>query len=167
VNIFITMVLGGIWHGAGINFMIWGALHGCFIVINHLWRDYVVAAIPIVGRSKLLLPPAYVLTMACVMLGWVFFRSETLGGAYALAERMFWLPSVSFAGDFPVTLRQFSLILCAGLIVTAFPNSRQIHDWSLAGEARQLWIVGALSGAVFAVAFVSITADSPFLYFQF
>jgi alginate O-acetyltransferase complex protein AlgI len=169
VNIFITMLLGGIWHGAGVNFVIWGALHGVFIVVNHLWRDYVVAAIPIIGRSKILVPPAYILTMTCVLLGWIFFRSETLAGAVTLAERMFWLPSMSFAGGLPITPQQLSLILFTGLIATLLPNSRQIHDWSLSGEVPQPWIVGAVAaaGAVFAVAFVSISADSPFLYFQF
>ena len=167
LNIFITMLLGGIWHGAGINFMIWGALHGFFIVINHLWRDYVVAAAPEIDRSKLLLAPAYVLTMSCVLLGWVFFRSETTTGALVLAKRMFWLPSMSFADGLPVTQQQLILTACAGIIAVALPNSRQIHDWSFSVEAHERWVIGILAGALFAIAFISLSADSPFLYFQF
>jgi alginate O-acetyltransferase complex protein AlgI len=167
LNIFITMLLGGIWHGAGVNFVIWGALHGFFIVVNHLWRDYVVSAIPFLGRSKFLVPPAYVLTMACVLLGWIFFRSETLTGAAILAERMFWIPSMSFAGGLPVAPQAFSLILAAGLIATILPNSQQIHDWSLSDAVHERWIAGMAAGALFAIAFVSISPDSPFLYFQF
>jgi alginate O-acetyltransferase complex protein AlgI len=167
LNIFVTMLLGGIWHGAGVNFVIWGALHGFFIVVNHLWRDYVVATIPIIGRSKFMLVPAYVLTMACVLLGWVFFRSETPTGASILAERMFWLPSMYFTDGPSITPQQFSLILIAILIATSLPNSGQIHDWSLSREANRPWTVGIAAGAIFAIAFVAISPDSPFLYFQF
>jgi alginate O-acetyltransferase complex protein AlgI len=161
------MLLGGIWHGAGINFVIWGALHGLFIFVNHLWRDYVVAMIPALARSKVMFVPAYVLTMSCVLLGWLFFRSETTMGALALTERMFWPPSMSLAGGLPITQQEFSLILCAVFIAVAMPNSRQIHDWLFAIEVHRRWMVGMAAGALFAAAFVSLSAESPFLYFQF
>ena len=166
-NIYITMLLGGIWHGAGINFVIWGALHGLFIVVNHIWRDYFIDRIPIIARSKLFLPLPYMLTMACVLLGWLFFRAETTSGALTLAEHMFWAPSVSFAGGLQSDPKQLGLILCAGFIATAFPNSLQIYGWCLSGEIHQRWPVGVGAGVLFAIAFVSISADSPFLYFQF
>jgi len=166
-NIFITMLLGGIWHGAGINFVIWGALHGFFIVINHLWNDLVVHRFPIAARSRLLLPPAYILTMACVLLGWLFFRAETTFGALALAERMFWPPSMSLSSALSSDPKQLGLILLGGFIATALPNSLDIHNWCLSGEIHRRWAVGAAAGALFAIALVSISADSPFLYFQF
>jgi len=167
LNIFTTMLLGGIWHGAGINFVIWGALHGLFIVVNHFWRDYVVPAMPAVARSRYLGIPAYILTMACVLLGWVFFRAETVSGAFMLTKRLFWLPQMSFEGN-PATTSELSLILAACLIATALPNSRQVHDHLLSGGLAQHWrITGMAAGVLFAVAFVAISPDSPFLYFQF
>jgi alginate O-acetyltransferase complex protein AlgI len=166
LNIFITMLLGGVWHGAGINFVIWGALHGVFIVVNHLWRDYVVAAFPVLGRSKLIAFPAHVLTMACVLFGWVFFRSETVKGACILAGQMLRPPGWSFA-DLPITPHEALLLFVAGLIATTLPNSREIHDWSLSGAGTKHWAIGVAVGVLFAMAFVSISADSPFLYFQF
>jgi D-alanyl-lipoteichoic acid acyltransferase DltB (MBOAT superfamily) len=161
------MLLGGIWHGAGVNFIIWGALHGLFIVVNHFWRDYVVKAMPVFWRSRCLAFPAYILTMACVLLGWVFFRSETVSGAFLLTRRLFWIPDMSFEGD-PVTTPQLSLIFAACLIATTLPNSRQVHDLLLSGNFAEHWrMMGMAAGVLFAVAFVSISPDSPFLYFQF
>jgi alginate O-acetyltransferase complex protein AlgI len=167
LNVFVTMLLGGIWHGAGINFVIWGALHGFFIVVNHFWRDCVVTAVPTIGRSKILSLPSYVLTMLCVLLGWVFFRSETVAGALEIAEHMFWPPSISFPHGLSVSAQQTTLIVVAGLVATTLPNSRQIHDWSISVNVHRRWLVGAVAGVLFAIAFVSISSDSPFLYFQF
>src|ERR1700730_4222392 len=124
LNIFLTMLLGGIWHGAGVNFVVWGALHGLFIVVNHFWRDYVVSAKPALGLSRYTVLPAYILAMACVLLGWVFFRSETVSGAFMLTRRLFWIPDMAFEGN-PATTSQLSLMLAAGLIATTLPNSRQ------------------------------------------
>jgi D-alanyl-lipoteichoic acid acyltransferase DltB (MBOAT superfamily) len=167
LNIFTTMLLGGIWHGAGVNFIIWGALHGFFIVVNHFWRDYVVAAKPVLGRSRYIALPAYVLTMACVLLGWVFFRSETVSGAFMLTRRLFWIPDMAFEGN-PVTTSELSLILAACLIATTLPNSRQAHDLLLSGQLAGHWrTMGTAAGVLFAIAFVAISPDSPFLYFQF
>ena len=166
LNVFITMLLGGIWHGAGINFVIWGALHGVFILVNHIWRDHVVAALPGLDRSRLVTVPSYLLTMLCVLLGWVFFRAETVTGALTLAKQMFLMRSMSLAA-LPITSQQVSLIFFAGLIAIALPNSRQIHDWLISGEGVKYWFVGVAAGVLFALAVVSISADSPFLYFQF
>jgi alginate O-acetyltransferase complex protein AlgI len=167
LNVFITMLLGGIWHGAGVNFLVWGLLHGLFIVVNHLWRDHVVAAIPSLRRSSFLDVPAYILTMTCVLLGWVFFRSETVSGALTLTKRMFWIPDMSFAGN-QVTTSQLSLMLAAGVIATTLPNSRQVHDLLLSGKLAEHWrVMSMAAGILFAIAFASISPDSPFLYFQF
>ena len=76
-NLFITMVLGGLWHGAGWNFVIWGALHGAFLVVNHAWRE-------LCHRFGLGLPGpggrwlAIAITFVCVVFGWVYFRAPDL-----------------------------------------------------------------------------------------
>ncbi len=72
LNIFLTVLLGGIWHGAGWTFMLWGAIHGLLIVGNHLWRE---------SRwyRPLPAPLAWLLTMLAVFLAWVPFRAADLG----------------------------------------------------------------------------------------
>lgn len=81
VNLFLTMLLGGIWHGAGWTFILWGALHGGLLCMNHAWLEI---------RKRLRLPPlakpiAIGLTFLAVLCGWVLFRSES----FPAAARMF------------------------------------------------------------------------------
>src|ERR1700746_3620391 len=76
-NLMLTMLLGGLWHGAGWTFLIWGGLHGFYLVVNHRWRDHK-RRWPegTVGQGT-----AWGLTFLAVVIAWVFFRARTLGGA--------------------------------------------------------------------------------------
>jgi alginate O-acetyltransferase complex protein AlgI len=82
-----TMVLGGLWHGAGWNFVIWGALHGGFLVVNHAWQD-------LRRQLPVSLPPwlgyglSMALTFLCVVVAWVYFRSPDLATANRLIAGM-------------------------------------------------------------------------------
>ena len=78
-NLFLTMLLGGLWHGAGWTFVVWGALHGCYLVVNHQWR-----------RWGLKLPPglSWLLTFLCVTVAWVFFRADNLTDALCFVTAM-------------------------------------------------------------------------------
>lgn len=87
VNLMLTMLLGGLWHGAGWNFVIWGGLHGIFLVVNHGWRSVKrgLPKMPIwIDRVGVCL--GMLLTLLCVILALVFFRAESLGGAIAMLE---------------------------------------------------------------------------------
>jgi len=167
-NIFTTMLLGGIWHGAGINFVIWGFIHGALIVMNHLWRDF---AAPLFGRLrdrfafKVL---AYLLTMLGVMLGWVFFRASDFSSAVRILHA-----AVGHTGA--DLLRRETGVLPAWLLIgisatiAAWPvNSLRIHDDVMSSTATIKWPAIMLrSGLLFALCIAFISADSPFLYFQF
>ncbi|MFT5721799.1 MAG: alginate O-acetyltransferase complex protein AlgI [Motiliproteus sp.] len=84
VNLMVTMVLGGLWHGAGWTFVLWGALHGLFLVINHLWHG--LWQRPLDRWWSLLLGRG--LTFLAVSLAWVFFRAETLDGALLILSAL-------------------------------------------------------------------------------
>lgn len=87
INLMTTMVLGGLWHGAGWNFVIWGALHGGFLVVNQLWQN-------ICRRIPFSLPPqlgrflGVALTFICVVFAWVYFRAPDLATANRLVTGM-------------------------------------------------------------------------------
>jgi alginate O-acetyltransferase complex protein AlgI len=88
VNLFVTMLLGGIWHGAGWTFVIWGALHGAYLCANH---GYValrgaLGMRPSEGRLARLASGA--LTFVCVVVGWVFFRAENATAAWRILVGM-------------------------------------------------------------------------------
>ncbi|KAI5916680.1 MBOAT family protein [Thauera sp. 2A1] len=86
-NLLTTMVLGGLWHGAGWNFVIWGALHGAFLVVNHAWRD-------LAQTIPFRLPPALAsflgigVTFICVVFAWVYFRAPDLATAHKVVLGM-------------------------------------------------------------------------------
>lgn len=88
VNLFLTMLLGGLWHGAGWTFVIWGALHGGYLMVNHYWRD--ITARWGFSDDKPLLPQAvaWLLTMLCVVVAWVLFRAVNLDTALSMLSSM-------------------------------------------------------------------------------
>ena len=89
LNLTATMLLGGLWHGAGWNFVIWGGLHGFYLVINHGWLN-IKRSMPALPSmfSPLLTFMALSLTLMCVMVAWVFFRAESFSGAMAVLQGM-------------------------------------------------------------------------------
>jgi len=79
VNLLATMLLGGLWHGAGWTFLIWGALHGTYLIINHAW-----------SRLGLQLPRAvaWFLTFVSVAYAWVWFRAESVSAAVRMTSAL-------------------------------------------------------------------------------
>jgi D-alanyl-lipoteichoic acid acyltransferase DltB (MBOAT superfamily) len=86
-NLWITMLLGGLWHGAGWSFVIWGGLHGAYLCINHGWRAVCGNRPPILPKA--LRTPLYGgITFLAVVVAWVFFRAETAHGAWQILQGM-------------------------------------------------------------------------------
>src|ERR1700716_1463090 len=79
VNLGITMLLGGLWHGAAWTFVIWGALHGAYLCVNHAWSNYSPAVAPRFARAAR--AAAFVLTFLSVVIAWVFFRAASISSA--------------------------------------------------------------------------------------
>jgi D-alanyl-lipoteichoic acid acyltransferase DltB (MBOAT superfamily) len=78
-NIFVTFLIGGIWHGAGWTFFIWGALHGVAMIVHRFWRQLGMRAPGWV---------AWLLTFVFVNAAWVYFRAPTLGDAHSILSKM-------------------------------------------------------------------------------
>jgi alginate O-acetyltransferase complex protein AlgI len=92
LNLMLTMLLGGLWHGASWTFVIWGGLHGAYLVVNHFWQwlrerlgfGALTGAGAWLGRAA-----GVGLTMLCVMVGWVYFRATELATANGMVASMF------------------------------------------------------------------------------
>ncbi|MEE4167056.1 MAG: MBOAT family protein [Desulfocapsaceae bacterium] len=159
VNIAIVMLLGGLWHGASWNFVIWGGLHGVYLGIER-----VLGKRPL--YSMLPRPLKIALTFILIMIGWVFFRSETVGGALSYLQSMFGLAvvpetSLLLGGLFYTPYNMLALAVGA-VVVWLCPQS---WDWSRQlGAAKILVII-----IVFfvAVAVLSVQSYNPFIYFNF
>ncbi|MCK8786704.1 MBOAT family protein [Roseomonas sp. NAR14] len=191
-NLVITMLLGGLWHGAGWTFVIWGGLHGMFLLLNHAWNAACAA-----GRAKRLgFLPAWGLTMAAVLLAWVFFAAPTLAAAMSVLGGMLglngfmWPEAGILAGKLaqgqiaevvrsvpPKTLASACTLALALVLVLGAPNSQQIVDGRSAEttEPRKWgWLrfrpspaMGAMTAMAFLLAVAFMANIKEFVYFQF
>src|ERR1700694_3952320 len=86
VNLMITMLLGGLWHGAAWTFVAWGALHGVYLCINHAWNNFGPAAAA--RFARLGTSAAFILTFLAVVVAWVFFRADNMTSALYVLSKM-------------------------------------------------------------------------------
>lgn len=110
-NLFVTMLLGGVWHGAGWNFIIWGALHGSYLMLNLAWQALKLRFNILLDSSKLYIFASWLLTFCVVVIGWVFFRAVSLDGAINIISGMFALNGVEVPNAILVKLGAITNIL--------------------------------------------------------
>ncbi|WP_179880014.1 MBOAT family O-acyltransferase [Bradyrhizobium ottawaense] len=162
LNLVLTMVIGGFWHGAAWTFIIWGAWHGVLLLINHRFgeRFGVPRALP--WRAV-----AWALTFAATIIGWVFFRATTIGGALAMLKAMFFGGGTA-TGPVSFDLEFLSLLAIAAVTALFAPNARQLTE-ALEEERFDPRLVGAAFGSLVLIIIVSKASmhESPFLYFNF
>ena len=195
VNIFLTMVIGGIWHGAGWTFLFWGVVHAIAITVNHLWRSLCTELAVTLGRYRVWRAAAGLLTLLVVVSAWVCFRAPDMATAILLWRSMFgigglslpagwsgmlgWLPEgwAVFAGEQSGTLFGWLAVLLPFVLLA--PNTAQVfvhgpgfcHPPPATGESRlrwkptPAWCVATV--LLFVVALASMSSISEFLYYQF
>jgi alginate O-acetyltransferase complex protein AlgI len=193
----LTLLLAGIWHGAGLQFAIFGLLHGLYLSINHAWLIFWKPSkieFQSAVRRQLRHVQGVLLTFGSVLVGQVFFRALNTSDAMAMLGGMMGLhgfgslggsltaPGGTLAGDYRVTLRDCFEIVMGFVIVWGFPNTQQIllkfkpalEVTKADLEARLLPIFwnptagwAAGLGAAFFAALIRLQDPSTFLYFQF
>ena len=173
------MLLGGLWHGAGWTFVVWGGLHGLYLMINHGWRALLgTARLLRLEGSRLYRAGCWALTLLAVLMAWVFFRAETFAGAGLVLSAMVGFGAAGKvqvqmwnAGLSPSIGALWALVL-GGMALFA-PNSNRIGESLLALLARPIsWrpaVAGATAVAVAMLALVNTARDSvsAFIYFNF
>jgi alginate O-acetyltransferase complex protein AlgI len=104
-NLLVTMLLGGLWHGAGWTFVMWGALHGSYLIVNHLWH-WVCQKCGLMGMRNHVLwkATAWLITFVAVVVGWVFFRAESFDAAVVILRGMAGLNGASIPNAISVRL---------------------------------------------------------------
>jgi alginate O-acetyltransferase complex protein AlgI len=181
LNIFVTMLLGGIWHGAGWTFVIWGALHGLYITINHAWQDLRKSRGADLSQTTWLgTNVSRVATFLFVVIGWVFFRAENFPAAIAMLKGMthFGQAVRINLGDVKATIRP--LVWIGGLLAIAWflPNTQEIMarvrpalgilppaPRRFVWEPTPRWAL--YTSIAFLIALLHLSQITEFLYFQF
>lgn len=188
LNMFLTMLLGGLWHGAGWTFIIWGALHGSFLAINHAWRGASDGARFTQSRWYGLF--CWSITLLAVLLAWIFFRAHSVTGAMHLIKAMLGLGAAAPAylpiadgATLSLPLVFACLLPLLGICLWA-PNSQEItarlmvqpryFDSGTAHPAEGAltwrpipWNRALALGLLLAAALACISRPTEFLYFNF
>ena len=194
LNLMVTMLLGGLWHGAGWNFLVWGGLHGVYLCVNHLWQAWrgpprkLVAASGIASKAGL----SWTITFLAVVIAWVFFRARTVAGAWQMLGGLFGFeagssayasPGILRLMDLPILVGEQRLLLIGGgavalaLAIALFlPNVPQLfgyREYRRAPEPATLAAmaaerdVGAGVRTALAISLFGMWQRLEFLYFQF
>jgi D-alanyl-lipoteichoic acid acyltransferase DltB (MBOAT superfamily) len=146
------MLFGGLWHGASLNFIFWGAAHGVLLMIHRAWTD--------AGR-RMPWPAAWVVTQLCVLFLWVPFRSPTLGTTLTTFESL-----LGVAGTPEGRAIDVSWFLLA--VPLLFDHLLPLMRRKQATRRLPAWAVALLLGALFTLAMPLIRTDVRiFIYFQF
>jgi alginate O-acetyltransferase complex protein AlgI len=162
LNLFLTMLIGGLWHGAAWTFVAWGTLHGLGLLVNHAWRS---------TGLKLPFLLGWAVTQIFVVLAWVPFRAPSMTSAIALWFDMFSLHSGKLSAS-AVALVWTSAL---AVIVLALPNTVEIfrHGGEIIPPTRYDWKPTAqwmlFGGLAFGACLAAIFGGQPttFLYFRF
>jgi len=210
INLMITMLLGGLWHGAGWTFVVWGALHGVYLMINHAWQALRIALGQDITRSSWWgRGLSQLITFTAVVIAWVFFRAESFSGAINVLQAMagmngiplphflinylghfgFWLlieqgyfTDGAFMNNLFAAPWSGVYWLFFSLLLTWYaPNTQQFMSryqpafdiyrgeaWQYSGlqwQPTRAW--AASTAMIAALAILSLTRVSEFLYFQF
>ncbi len=157
-NLFVSMLLIGLWHGAGWTFVFWGALHGLLLVVNHQWR-----------RLGIVLPRPVCrgMTFFSVLVAWVFFRADSLTAGWAVLGSM-----MDFSGAGQLAVLSWTLPDAMGevfgtLAVLLFFTLVLKNPVAAVQAFRPGWCWLAITIVLGLVSLYSLSHVSDFLYFQF
>lgn len=178
INLMVTMLLGGLWHGANWTFVAWGGLHGLYLVVHHS------AGTKVTDAMRRWIPPplvslfAWFVTMLAVVVAWVFFRAADFHVARTMLEAMSFastgagMDRILFNAGLGASRAMWLIAAC--LIVATLPiNSNRFFERHLAACRRSsilTWSsIGAGSTAIVALVIVNElrASSSPFIYFNF
>jgi len=181
---FVTTLLAGIWHGAGLQFIVYGALHGVYLSVNHAWRIFFK---PFVAPASLRANALYsivwrvLLTYSAVLVAEIVFRASSVADAAMLIRGMLGFHGGWEADDAVTSPLVFHsiLVLLLGAVAFGCPNVYQLlGDWSPALTRvkptrwqsvvwQPTWVYAAGVGALLAVTSLLFQRTAQFLYFQF
>ncbi|HTB17490.1 MAG TPA: MBOAT family O-acyltransferase [Bryobacteraceae bacterium] len=157
-NLMLTMLLGGLWHGASWNFVVWGGYHGALLSFERMFRGKRQDA---ASRWTMLYPLQAVITFALVMIGWVFFRAGTFHDSLYVLHQMLFVPHGK------QLIPRWEKMLAVFTLVLALLEEKK--EWFEEISLGPAWAYGAVCALLLlSVELIGYTeAALPFVYFQF
>ncbi|MFI3264666.1 MAG: MBOAT family O-acyltransferase [Rikenellaceae bacterium] len=168
VNLLITMVLGGLWHGAAIRFILWGALHGVALALHKVWLSYFPNA-KSDGKQMDLWPriAGIFLTFNLVCFGWLLFRADSMETVGLMLHQIVYDFNLAIIPQFISGYKVIIAILILGYTLHFLPS--RYNDWACqklidGGFALQLAVTVFM---IWCVMQMQSSEIQPFIYFQF
>ncbi len=167
-NLLITMLLGGLWHGAAVRFILWGALHGAALALHKLWMAVVPGAKATGDRMHWWSRAAGIFfTFNLVCLGWLMFRAESMQTVELMLHQIFYnfnaamIPQVvsGYAGAFA--------LIAAGFLLHLMPGRADRFAQRLVSHAPLVLQIVMAAAMIWCVMQVKSSDIQPFIYFQF
>lgn len=141
-NLIVTMLLGGLWHGAGWNFVFWGGLHGVYLVIHRQWQSFRIYLGHDLKKSNWLQRAiSRLITFLAVVITWVFFRSKDISSAWNMLKGMLGFNGISFPGQLADALKIKGFLANLGVSFTVSGGTEMVFTY--------LWIIVLLAIAWF------------------
>lgn len=160
-NIMITMLLGGLWHGAAWTFVVWGAFHGLIIIATHYANTIPAFAGFAAGKTFATRLAKWAITFYLVLIGWVFFRANSLDGAWEILVQMH-----GFGAQAVSTGSWLALALVILAVVIMHVQDRFVLN---SGEAfiHKKWLFWPILVLLFGLSLFIGKPSQEFIYFQF
>ncbi|MBP7496591.1 MAG: MBOAT family protein [Bacteroidales bacterium] len=172
INLFITMLLGGLWHGASVKFIIWGALHGAGLAFHKFWR-----LLPFVVKNKdknnsNFLKPFYLfisamLTFHFVLFGWLLFRAKDMQTVSFMLKNIFNKFNATLVPDIIYSYKNVFIIMLIGFIVHWLPVKVKTFYKELFIRMPAFIKILIIILTIFILYQVKSSNIQPFIYFQF
>ncbi len=162
--LFITMLIGGFWHGASWKFVFWGAMHGAGLVVHKLFTKYARVRLPEGAGGQFI---GWLLTFHFVALLWVFFRAETFGDAWTVIGKAMFETDWRYLRPFLETRGLLCLVMAAGFAAHFVPEEVKQN------LAFAYYTLSATTKAILLVLIIQVILQvqteevQPFIYFQF
>ena len=160
-NLFVTFLIGGIWHGAGWTFVIWGLLHGLALIVHRIWSNF---------NIKLHFIIKWFITFIFINIAWVFFRANNIFDALSVLKKMF------IFDDIPISIKeilefgvaqqmdglQVLVVFLVSIILIFCKNTNELVNIF---KPKKVYLI--MISFLFAFAFLFLNKNSIFLYFNF
>ena len=168
LNLLLTMLLGGLWHGAAIRFILWGALHGVALALHKMWLQVVPGA-KTLGKdmNPVMRLLGIVFTFHLVCLGWLVFRADSMQTAGLILHQIFSAFDASLIAQVVAGYSGAFLLMTIGYLLHAIPERGDAWLRGVITRAPMGWQVAMTVAMIWLVMQVKSSDIQPFIYFQF
>lgn len=167
INLMITMVLGGLWHGASWNFVIWGTLHGIALAIDKLRISFMGKREHSTGANVLLRILGWLITFNFVSFTWIFFRARGFEAAILMIQRIFSPMSLNILSQWIQGYPVVAFLIAFGYLIHFIPQKWD-KGYEIVLRRSPILMQSFILAAVIWLLFQAKSADiQPFIYFQF